>query len=173
MANRLREFLDAGPERTNRLYSFLDRTIAAPLNYYLGPTGVPKRANSALRLGEYSDAGDMQQYQNAGTDFFRSPSLGNAVDYATAGAALAVPFVGGKMIADGVDVVGDAVRSGADDARRFVADQDGALNISNPGGRWLEGKLKAAREMRALADRNTYGANIGSASITGDRKSVV
>ena len=125
----LREFLDAGPERTKKLGEFFDRTIAEPLNYYFGPTGVPQKANSAMRLGEYSDAGDMQQYQQTGTDFFNSPSLGNAVNYATAGAALAVPFVGGKMIADGVDVVGDAVRSGADDLRRFAGDEVGAVPL--------------------------------------------
>lgn len=97
------------------------------MEYYLGPTGIPDKVQSLGQLLQYSDAGDFVEAGDASRELWNNPSIENAARYATAGAALAVPFVGAKMANDGVDVLGDALRSGTDDIKKFAKGEDGAI----------------------------------------------
>ena len=121
---------EAGQERRKWLDENLQEA-GGLLDYYLGPTGVPDKLQAAGGLLNYTDAGDMTEAADASREFWNDPSFRGGVRLGTAGAAMAIPFVGARMLNDGVDVVGDALRSGGDDVIRFAADESGAVG---PGG---------------------------------------
>lgn len=130
LAFKIKRFFsdEAGQDRR----AWLDENLASAndaLGYYLGPTGIPDKLSGLGEVLNYTDAGDMIAAADASRGFWNSPSVGNAAELAAAAGALAIPFVGARMIDDGVDVVGDAYRSFADDAGRFAADESGALNL--------------------------------------------
>ena len=102
-----------------------DKAVGDIMHRYLGPTGIPDKLNALAQLAQFTDAGDYVEAGEASRALWNDPSVQNAARYATAGAALAVPFVGAKMLNDGVDVVGDALSSGADDISEFLAREDG------------------------------------------------
>lgn len=124
---------EAGQERRKWLDENLQEA-GGLLNYYLGPTGVPDKLQAAGGLLNYTDAGDMTEAADASREFWNDPSFRGGVRLGTAGAAMAIPFVGARMLNDGVDVVGDALRSGGDDVSRFAADESGAVGITRTGG---------------------------------------
>lgn len=118
-----------GQDRTRWLYDMLDAYVADPINYYLGPTGIPERAQTLGRALEYTDAGDYLEATNAGRALWDDPGVGNALRAAGAMGAAAIPIASAKMVNDGVDVAGDAWRSLQDDWGKFWADEDGALAL--------------------------------------------
>ena len=96
-----------GQERTAWLHDALDKYVANPLNYYLGPTGIPERLQGAGNALMFTDAADMAEATQASANLWNDPSFDTAVDYATAGAALALPFASKRLI-DGVwDAAGE------------------------------------------------------------------
>ena len=117
---------EAGQERRKWLDENL-QDAGGLLNHYLGPTGVPDKLQAAGGLLNYTDAGDMTEAADASREFWNDPSFRGGVRLGTAGAAMAIPFVGARMLNDGVDVMGDALRSGGDDVSRFAADESGAV----------------------------------------------
>ncbi|MFV0513102.1 MAG: hypothetical protein ACK5MY_05645 [Jhaorihella sp.] len=122
--------------------------VVNALNYYLGPTGIPQRLNALGQALEYTDAGDLMVAAEASRNLMNDPSLENALRYATAGAALAVPFVGAKMMRD----VGDGAEYMASRAERLYnfpsnSEVGDALGRSGSGGFDLEGRPLVARHV--------------------------
>lgn len=117
---------EAGQKRTAWRNDKL-RAADGLLDYYLGPTGVPDKLEALGGLLNYTDAGDMPAAAEASRTFWNSPSTGNAAELAAASAAMAIPFVGARMMDDGVDFVSDAIRSGKDDVGRFAAGEAGEV----------------------------------------------
>jgi hypothetical protein len=113
-------FGTTGQERRQWLDQKADG-FANMLSYYLGPTGIPERLGAGANLLAYTDAGDMVEAADASRSLWNDPSLANAARYATAGTALAIPFVGAKS----ANLLGDAVSSGADDISDFLRQEDG------------------------------------------------
>lgn len=107
----LGEFLspEAGQKRRKWLESALD-PVAEGVNKYLGPTGIPERLQSLGDLLEFTDAGDYTAAAESSRNLWNEPTLGNAIDYATAGAALAVPFASKRMGEAIWDAAGEAAR---------------------------------------------------------------
>lgn len=135
------------PEAGQKRRAWLDEKLGAAdeaMRYYLGPTGVPDKLKAVADALNYTDAGDMTAAADASRGFWESPSVGNAAELAAAGGALAIPFVGARMIDDGVDVLGDALRSGKDDIGRFAADEDGGVKLyrgTNNSGEKISGGI--------------------------------
>jgi hypothetical protein len=120
-------FSPEGGQARRRWLDDKDARFTEGMRHYLGPSGLDQKAAAIAKALEYTDAGDMTEAAEASRSLWEDPSLQNAARYATAGAAMAIPFVGAKMMGDGVDVAGDALRSLKDDAGRFVGDEAGAL----------------------------------------------
>lgn len=98
--------------------AWLDETLGAAeetMRYYLGPTGIPDKLGAVAKALNYTDAGDMTAAADASRNVWNNPSIGNAAELAAAAGAVAIPFVGARMMNDGVDVIGDAVTSFGDD----------------------------------------------------------
>lgn len=112
---------EAGQKRRAWLDGLLSDYIGEPARYFLGPTGIPQKAAQAAGLLDFTDAGDMVAAADASRELWNNPSIGNAANYAAAGAAMALPFYSAKM--------GQGVADLADDARRFVTDEDGAIRL--------------------------------------------
>ena len=147
LAFKIKRFFsdEAGQDRR----AWLDENLASAndaLGYYLGPTGIPDKLSGLGEVLNYTDAGDMIAAADASRGFWNSPSVGNAAELAAAAGALAIPFVGARMMDDGVDVLGDAYRSFADDAGRFAADESGSV----PLGRGVELTPSQAKAQEAL-----------------------
>lgn len=105
----------------------LERKIGETADYYLGPTGIPERVGALGNLLDYTDAGDILAVGDANRAFASDPSVASGMNLVSTTAAAALPFVGAKMYADGVDVVGDAVRSGGDDIAQYLRGEDGGI----------------------------------------------
>lgn len=89
--------------------AWLDDTLSAAdnkLRYFLGPTGIPDKLSAVGNLLNYTDAGDVTAAADASRSMWNNPSIGNAAELAAAAGALAIPFVGARMMQDGVDIVG-------------------------------------------------------------------
>lgn len=112
---------EAGQARRAWLDDLIAENVSKPLNYFLGPTGVPQRLNALANAAAFTDAGDVLAAGEASRDLWNDPSIGNAANYAAAGAAMALPFYGARM--------GEGIADLADDARRFVKDEDGVLRL--------------------------------------------
>lgn len=125
--NALRDFFtpEAGQARTNWLNNVLQTYVADPVNYYLGPSGVPNRLQAAGNALQFTDAGDMPAAADAGRRLWNDPSIGNAAEYAAAGAAMMLPMYSARM--------GEGIADLADDARRFWADEEGAVPLWGGG----------------------------------------
>jgi len=107
----LAEFLspEAGQRRTRWLNDKLDAGYGT-LRYYLGAgNSLPQGAAGLARAMEFTDAGDFVEAADASRDLWNDPSVGTAARYAASGAALAMPFVGAKMVNEGTDILGSAV----------------------------------------------------------------
>lgn len=132
--NALADFLshEAGQRRRNWLDSQSARAENA-LSYYLGPTGIDQKLNALAQALWLSDAGDVAEAADASQALWNDPSMANAGRYATAAAAMMVPAVSARMANAGGDVLGDALASGADDVRRFAADEYGGVRVHYGG----------------------------------------
>lgn len=99
--------------------AWLDRKAGDAFNalsYYLGPTGIPERLGAGANLLAYTDAGDMVEAGEASQALWNDPSLQNAARYATAGAALSLPFIGAR-----------GVNELSNNAIDWMADESGAF----------------------------------------------
>lgn len=126
-----------------------ENALAEAMRYYLGPTGIPDKVNALAQLAQFSDAGDYIEAGEASNALWNDPSVANLGRYATAGAALAVPIVSAR----GVNVLGDAVTSGADDIRKFAKDEDGAFGGLLARNADKDAYAKATEMARAGVDR--------------------
>lgn len=125
--NALRDFFtpQAGQARTNWLNNVLQTYVADPVNYYLGPSGVPNKLQAVGSALEFTDAGDMPAAADAGRRLWNDPTIGNAAEYAAAGAAMMLPFYSARM--------GEGIADVAGDAARFWADEEGAVPLWGGG----------------------------------------
>jgi len=101
---------EAGQRRTRARDEAFDN-IAGIINYYLGPTGVPAKAQAAANALEYTDAGDMPAAADASRQFMRNPTLGNAAELTAAGIALGLPMYSARLGQGIADVADDMVRA--------------------------------------------------------------
>lgn len=109
--NALERFVAAGPDRRRWLENALDTYVAQPLNYYLGPTGIPERLGVVGNALEMTDAGDMVAAADASRNVWNNPTIGNAAELAAAGTALALPFYGARL-GEGIgDLAGELVEA--------------------------------------------------------------
>jgi hypothetical protein len=111
----LREFLspEAGQKRRAWLDETLDQYVAKPLNYYLGPTGVPGKMQNLGEALEYTDAGDMPAAAEASRNLWNNPTLGNAAEMTAAGIALGLPMYSQRM-GEGIANMADELVQGYD-----------------------------------------------------------
>ena len=107
--NALAEFFthDAGQRRRAWLDAQSARAANA-LNYYLGPAAQP--VNALASALEFTDAGDVTAAADASRNLWNNPSLSSAIDYTTAGVALALPLYSQRLGAGIMDVADDLVR---------------------------------------------------------------
>jgi hypothetical protein len=101
--------------------AWLDRKsqgIADTLGYYLGPTGIPDKLEGLANLAAFTDAGDYVEAGEASQALWNDPSIQNAARYATAGMALALPFIGSR-----------GVNELSNNAIDWLADEDGAIRL--------------------------------------------
>jgi hypothetical protein len=111
------------PEAGQRRRKWLDdkaEGVADTLGYYLGPTGVPDRIGAIAQGLQYTDAGDYVEAADASRALWNDPSLQNAARYATAGAAMALPFIGAK-----------GTTELSNNAIDWLADESGSLGPQN------------------------------------------
>jgi len=153
--------------------------VANALRYYLGPTGIDRRANALSQVAPLAMSGT--DYMDAAT---ASSALSSAVQnrqpweavaqagtLAGAGAAMMVPGVSYRMARGATD----AGVSAAQSARRFATDEAGALNI-RPRGNYAGGHTAPNLERGATMDSpsDIWGNDIYSQNAlqwfgTGDR----
>lgn len=113
---------EEGQKRRKWLESKLDEFVAEPVNYFLGPTGIPEKVQAAGQALEFTDAGDMQAAADASRDMWNNPTLGNAANLTAAGVALAMPLYSSKL--------GEGIMSVADDmVRAHDPDQVNAFRV--------------------------------------------
>lgn len=139
------------PEAGQRRRQWLnrqDRAVYDLMQTYLGPTGIPDRLSVLGKALEYTDAGDMVEAADASRAVWNDPSLANVGRYATAAAAMSLPFVGGRI----ANEFGDAVASGADDLTRFMADQSGSVGADPVAARGDEILSLVKTNPRAVTD---------------------
>lgn len=101
---------EEGQKRRKWLDSKMDELVAEPMNYFFGPTGVPGKVQTAGNALEFTDAGDMQAAADASRNLWNNPTIGNAAEYAAAGAALALPMYSHKMGEGIADLADDLVK---------------------------------------------------------------
>jgi hypothetical protein len=136
--NAFQQFLsrEAGQERTRRRDEFLNNA----LDYFLGPTGIPDRLVLPDMLNPASDVGRAMQSSEAMLQPNISPveRIGHAGAMLTDVASVAAPAVATRMaggdaaqgVMEGLLGAGGPTRQGLDDAaRRFAADESGALTL--------------------------------------------
>lgn len=130
--NALAEFFS--PQAGQRRRNWLDQQsqgVANALSYYLGPTGLDNKVNALAQLAQFTDAGDYAEAADASRALWDQPNFENSARYATAAAAMMIPALSARMVNGSADVLGDAIASGADDARRFVGDESGAIDLES------------------------------------------
>ena len=116
---------EAGQRRRAWLNS-LDDSINRGLQYWTGPAA-GQIGGLANAVAAFSDAGDFGEAAEASQNLWNNPSVSALGRYATAGAALALPIASARMMNEGVDVMGDAIRSGREDLANFLAREDGTI----------------------------------------------
>lgn len=143
-----------GQDRRKWLDGLLGEYVVDPLNYYLGPTGIPERAQGVAGLLEFTDAGDMPYAAEASRNLWNHPSLGNAAEYAAAGAALALPMYSHKM-SDGLFDLADELAKGYNPNQVNIFAGVGAKNADT-------GALSQAKKMaEGGADRDEIWKKTG------------
>src|SRR6056297_1271298 len=113
----LAEFL--GPEAGQRRRRWVNRIaggLADNLRYYGGP-GLAPWVDAAPEIAQYSDAGDVMAVGDTGRGLMNSPSVAAVGDFASAVGAAAMPFVGYKLMTDGVNAATDIARGARDSGR--------------------------------------------------------
>src|SRR6056297_1173718 len=113
--NVIERLMETGQKRSEWLNQ-MDIRLTGALRRYRGPTGIPDKLEGVAGLLEYSDAGDYKAAAEASRNLVNNPSVGAVGDYASSAAALAMPFLGYKLMTDGVDAATDMAR-GARDGR--------------------------------------------------------
>lgn len=125
-----------GQERTRRR----DEYLGGLLNYYLGPTGIPERLGLVDMMNPVSDVGRAMTSSQEMLAPGRTPMerVGAGATMLTDMAGVAAPMVATRMaggdatqsMVEGLLGIGGQTARGLDDAaRRFAADESGALTL--------------------------------------------
>lgn len=129
-----------GQERTR----LRDEYLGGLLNYYLGPTGIPERLGIADMMNPVSDVGramtSSQEMLAPGRTPMERVGAGATMlaDMASVAAPAAATRIAGgdatQGMVEGLLGIGAPTRQGLDDAaRRFAADESGALTLGRSG----------------------------------------
>ena len=104
---------EEGQKRRKWLETKMDELVAEPMNYFLGPTGIPSKVQAVGSALEFTDAGDMQAAADASRNLWNNPTIGNAAEFTAAGIALGLPMYSQRM-GEGIADLADEMVEGFD-----------------------------------------------------------